>query len=327
MLNLLFKKREKKKVLTELSLSEKEKIIELYRQGKTLKEIQEITGRGKTSIIRVLKKAKQRGVIEGRKGIQQFKKVVEDINQIKQVKIFNDYLKVNSEKVLVFSDVHLPFTDFNFTEKMFDIALNKFKCSDCIIAGDLFDEGIFSDYLHYEKILWQEEKEITKKFLSFIVENFEKVYILCGNHDNRILRKLEFNETYSEIFKTIYYASNLYITDYPFIIVNKDWYVVHPGSYSQISGQVAKKLATKYSKNIISTHGHFTSLGFDISGKFYAIDIGGLVDMNKVEYLHHNITTHPRWIKGFVILINNHPFLFTEKDNFEVLNNIFLKRR
>lgn len=249
-----------------------------------------------------------------------FNKVAKEIQSIREVKIFNDFFKIQSDNVLIFSDVHLPFTDFEFSTNMFKVA-KKFESKDCIIAGDFFDEGIFSDYLHYEKVLWIEEKEMARKFLEYLVNNFKRVYILCGNHDNRILRKLEFNETYSEIFKTIYQAKNLFITDYPFLELSGNWLVVHPKSYSQISGQVAKKLAVKYQKNVISTHGHFTSLGFDISGNYYAIDIGGLVDLNKIEYLHHNITTHPRWVKSFVIIKNNHPFLFTEKDNYNLITS------
>ena len=67
--------------------------------------------------------------------------------------------------------------------------------------------------------------------------------------------------------------------------------VTHPKSYSQISGSVAIRLAEKYHMDVINAHGHFAAMRFDRSGKFQAVDLGGLFDEGLVVeacWLYHD---------------------------------------
>lgn len=237
-------------------------------------------------------------------------------NEAAEIKPYTDWFRIKSKNVMIIADTHLPFMNVPFAEKMFFMR-DVFGSNDLIIAGDFFDEVMFSFFDIRDKTTWQKEKEFASVFINQLLEVFDNIYILMGNHDLRILRLLKFKENFEGLIRSITQDKRVKISDYPKAEINKDWEVYHPRSYSQISGQVAKKLAEKYGKNVIATHGHFTSYSFDRSGKYECIDIGGLVDYDKIEYVAHSITTHPRWINSFMILRDNKPYIFTEKTDWD----------
>ena len=95
--------------------------------------------------------------------------------------------------------------------------------------------------------------------------------------------------------------------------IGSKWMLFHPKSYSQISTSVGKRLAEKFHRNIINTHGHVIGSTYDRSGKFLVVDLGCMLDKRKMGYINLQTTTHPVWQNGFGMLYNGHFYHFTEE--------------
>ena len=233
---------------------------------------------------------------------------------------FSQHLKIFCDNVMMWGDSHLPLIHEEFTEHMFDIAL-AFKTKTLILAGDLFDQIIFSHFptaFTKEMLSWEEEKERAKLFFQTLKKVFDKIYIIIGNHDIRILRVLKGQETFKSLIEPLLDdKSKFIISDYPQIELNNKWIFFHPKSYSQTSMNVTRKLCNIHKKHCVTAHGHFSGLAFDVSDTYYAIDVGGILDRDKVAYIHRSITTHPKWNKGFLIVRNDCPYLFTKGADWE----------
>jgi hypothetical protein len=92
---------------------------------------------------------------------------------------------------------------------------------------------------------------------------------------------------------------------------------VHPKSYSQKAGIASRALCSKYLKNVLNTHGHHVGWNYDPSGKFLAVDLGGMFDPEKIEYMNIKTTTHPVWNSGFGMLRNGYFHLFDQQTDFD----------
>jgi len=169
-------------------------------------------------------------------------------------------------------------------------------------------------YDRRDQMKWDIEKKKSRIFLNHLIETFDRIFIMMGNHDVRILRQLAFEETFRTFIDSISSSNKVQVSEYPKATINDSWFIAHPKSYSQISGNVAKRLAEKYHMNIIATHGHFSSRSYDRSGLFVCIDCGGLVDYEKTEYVNYAITTHPMWNNSFVLLLDNQARLIDEME-------------
>ncbi len=92
--------------------------------------------------------------------------------------------------------------------------------------------------------------------------------------------------------------------------MDKKWMITHPKNYSQTKNRISYRLAGKYECNTCSAHGHFIGMVASESGKYIAIDSGGLFDMKKILYAQ-NTTTYPVWNQGFVLIVNGFPTLYS----------------
>ena len=91
--------------------------------------------------------------------------------------------------------------------------------------------------------------------------------------------------------------------------------VVHPQSYSQVATSVAKRLAEKFHRNVINSHGHLLGSTYDRSGKFLCVDLGCMIEKSRVDYINLSTTSHPMWINGFGALLDGHFYHFTPETN------------
>jgi len=285
----------------------------LWKQGFTEKDIAEKLSRSVYAVSHEIIKIRKSGDLPERKE-NNYDWLVEEFVDIPTHK--DEALKINSNRIMVWGDSHLPYLNLELAKHMFEIA-KIWKIPDCLIAGDFFNQDAFSFFDGRYKYSWEKEKQKARVFMNHLLLQFNKVYVILGNHDLRILRMLKFQETFKSLMLGITISQRVIVTEYPRAEINDDWLCVHPKSYSQISGRVAQKLAGKYHKNFICPHGHFTSYSFDISGDYQCIDIGGLMDYDKTEYVNFSITTHPRWVGGFLVLDKSYPYIFHEKTNWD----------
>jgi predicted phosphodiesterase len=234
-------------------------------------------------------------------------------DKLSWVKRYDDYAKIKSKNILVTSDFHIPDINIPFFAWMMDVA-KIHKVKDCLIAGDYFDQSMYSFFQNADKVDWGDELKAAQSVLEHMLKQFKSITMLLGNHDARLLRRLDYLLKFSDVVKMLTHDPRVRPSEYEKAEINNDWIAFHPKCYSRIAGNKAKLLAAKYQKHVIMTHGHATCHTFDISGRLHCVDIGGCVDVEKTEYVNKQTTDHPRWVNGFVILQQDQPLLFTSND-------------
>lgn len=105
----------------------------------------------------------------------------------KTYSILEDILENNKRKVLIISDVHVPFESQENLQKVVD--LNR-TADMLIIAGDFLD--LYSCSRHRKKFNMPHEIELDRavRVLEYLSSTFPWVRIIRGNHDERAIKKV-----------------------------------------------------------------------------------------------------------------------------------------
>lgn len=208
--------------------------------------------------------------------------------------------------VAVTADYHVPYTSREWVEKLVRISLEQ-NIKRLIIGGDYFNHDAFNHWFEMGfSVSWEEELVAAQELLNSLLNFFETIYIFLGNHDIRILRRLEERLDMKRVFGLILDESlidtRVFVSNLEYCYTSdKKWMISHPGSYSRRSTTVSVKMAEKEATNVVCGHGHHLGFAYTNSGKFVAIEGGGMFDKNP-PYRAERSTTNPEWNNGFVIL-------------------------
>ena len=233
--------------------------------------------------------------------------------------LYNKQICLPKGDYLVTCDYHCPYHSVEWCNRSLAVA-DKLGIKTLIIAGDLFEMSFAKKWLYYEDEKHHgldaeiDEAQKIKKMLEY----FDKVYLIRGNHEDRVRRMTEARIQAGHIIKlftTEIYAKKFIYSPYDSLFIGDNWMVVHPQSYSQISGSTAVRLAEKYHRHILNSHGHFSALRYDRSGKHMGIDTGAMVDPLKVGYISLSTSTHPFWNSGFCVVREDGLFLFNKSSD------------
>lgn len=212
---------------------------------------------------------------------------------------------------MVSGDVHIPLTNQNMVKSMFSKAKEN-DLSTLILAGDTFNADSLSRFdLKQKDHTLKQELDIGREFVGACLDEFERVILFKGNHEDRFIRalgyKLDFAQTMELILGEVYDDSKLVISNLDHMKVfgpqGKEYYVCHPKAYSRQPLATGRALASKWNCNIICAHAHHHAIGTDISGRYVIAELGGLFDPDKAAYLKE-ATTFPKQSSGLV-WINN----------------------
>lgn len=210
--------------------------------------------------------------------------------------LWDDYPKL-SPPLLVISDLHVPYHDIVWIQKVGQKALN-LGVRRLLIAGDIVDSKRVSRWVGEDGLKLDEELDIAKKLIEALKEHFE-IHISLGNHDDRLAMKLD-REIRTEVLLERWLGVPVY--RHHQVEVGETWMVVHPVQYSRQPAQPALSLTAKYEKNVAIAHTHKFSVARSLSGKHWAIEIGSCMDTRYVEYLHRRLTTFPVQQLGALII-------------------------
>src|SRR3970040_1665312 len=232
---------------------------------------------------------------------------------------FNKFETVHSDCVAVCSDMHIPYVDIDLVRKMCRIG-SKMQAKDGILDVDTFNQDMFSHFIRYldpnrEETSWPFELEAVSEVLKMVLATFKNVWVTRGNHDERILRLLMGKVGLKHIFKWVPGDVDklIRISEYPYCYLTsgqRSYRITHPKSYSKIPTRVSSWLANKWECSVMSAHGHRQGWVFSDAGHA-SIDIGGMFDPKKIEYINMSDTTHGKWNPGFFVVRNGFPYPFS----------------
>jgi hypothetical protein len=235
-----------------------------------------------------------------------------------EIKLFKGDLKLPMDDYIITADYHSPYYSVEWHNRSLAIA-ERFGIKKLVVIGDLVDFGFASFFYADHKPGIADESDENRRLIQSLLAQFEEIVVVKGNHEDRLGRNTNgiIQARYLfELWSGPEWGKRFKYSLYDKLTIGDEWMCVHPKSYSTVSTRVAKLLAAKFHKNILNTHGHFLGYGYDISGKYYAADIGGMFDRDKIEYRCIKTTLHPEWQNGFLMLKNGHPYLFDDHTDF-----------
>lgn len=225
---------------------------------------------------------------------------------------------------LLLNDIHCPFFDVELLKKSFQVA-DLLRIKQVAILGDFVDcEAISKFDFGADTFSIMDELYIGRDLLHDMGKRFDKIFLLRGNHDERIIKFLkrikrlfeagttdDESAAYHAIigvgvskkpweqYRDFFQSDNVEVSNWAKCEIAGKYIGLHPSNYSRIPPSVEKKMCNKYLKHVIGTHGHLSAIGFHDSAQFIAIQLGGLVDEEYIFYKQMRETTHPEWVKGF----------------------------
>lgn len=232
------------------------------------------------------------------------------------IPVFTGYLEFEGDAVVI-SDLHIPFTDFEFAETPKQVG-QYYGIKRLIIAGDLLDGNTQNSFKHkVRKPAFSSELKLARELLEFYAEWFDEIVFEPGNHDDWFMQNHEGNlfiDDIAMLLQSDTVRERLIVTAYDRVTLisgYEKWLIPHQADFSRYSLAVGNNLAKKFLANIIVPHQHNSAIGFDDYHRFVVIDIGGLHDAEKMEYLALKTTSKPEPDQGFAVIIDGRGELWT----------------
>lgn len=219
---------------------------------------------------------------------------------------------LSDDDVMITADWHIPLYDPAYANEMIETA-RELNLSKLVVAGDFFNFDALSRFDPKQDSAGLEaELDEATTVMRILLETFDQVYYLWGNHDARLHRtlgfKMEFKRAMTMIFDELGKEAldQLVISNLDHMLIETSvsewpWYICHPQNYAQVPLGTARKLAAKQNAHIITAHAHHFAAGYAPDGKRIICDAGGLFDKNSTAYLQRS-TTYPTWCQGYVYL-------------------------
>lgn len=211
---------------------------------------------------------------------------------------------------VVISDVHAPYTDYDFAEKANKVG-EYFGTKRMIIAGDLMDSGSQARFKRKVRpSRFSVDLDMARKLLVFWSEWFDEIWFLPGNHDDWFLENEDGNIDIQDMYHLLRgdeLRGKFIATPYDRVTLNSSgefWTIPHQAEASTYSLKVGEQLAWKYQTHVVVPHQHNHALGYDRYGRYLIADVGGLHDQKKMDYMQLKTSTRPEFDKSFVAIID-----------------------
>jgi hypothetical protein len=273
--------------------TEERKLFKMWRGGKSVADVAKAAGVSETT---------------AREHLNQMYRLDEMVATLPTYP--EQVLQINGDIALT-SDWHAPYFSMKWLRRLLAVS-RKLKIRQLAIVGDLTDFKWISTYLVRDRTHGDlnYEFQVVISLLQVLLRNFDRIYWSRGNHEDRLLHRLEGHDMLPALADLVQQNEpwELFITPSSTMLLNATWRLEHPKTYSRDAARVASQLAAIFHKNVACGHGHFIGYKHDISGHYVGIDLGGMFDRGKQEYLHlGGVTTHPRWNPGFWVYHKGKP--------------------
>jgi len=209
------------------------------------------------------------------------------------------------------SDWHLPIVDYSLVDRMVNDAI-KLGVKNLCIAGDWFNFDALSDYMPKQSdAALPRELQDSNRLMDWLLDVFEVIVITLANHDVRLVKTLGYRMRFDHSMRVCFYdvplekMARVKITNLDYVIIDsagEKWRVCHSNSYSKNQLVHPSQFAEKYRMNVASGHRHHHAIGFSTSG-YRVLELGGLFDTARTEYLQRWTNSFPRWQPGYSALI------------------------
>ena len=236
---------------------------------------------------------------------------------------FNEPPTVQADDVLVLADVEVPFQDAAWCSDVVALA-HEWGIKTVILAGDFLHLDSLSSFAKRFLALDETEPELSAEieagglFADRLLTYFDKVVMVLGNHEARLLRRLELATSVKILQRLLgqqFNEERFVISPYYHAVIEAStgqWRVTHPKEARKIPLTAGRELAEKYLMNVIAAHGHDWGETTSPSGRYVAA-CGCCVDPARLDYAMLRDSTRPVMQQGAFILRNGQPVLLHPK--------------
>jgi len=219
--------------------------------------------------------------------------------------LFTDFWHLDWKQCCIISDTHAPFFNARIYDRLFEIATKR-KIRQCIHVGDFFDNPTFSKWpmmsIDEAPSLAFQIKE-TKKLHDEMSKVFPELYFLMGTHDLRYWRMIVSQGKHDDFSSPFDLIGCKHVSRFPYAEIGQEWRVSHPHNVVKVGGIPSVRMTAKHDRSILVAHGHLMGYEFSPNGKHVIINMGSMVNREKVAYVNLQDTSHPIWVNGFVVLL------------------------
>lgn len=214
--------------------------------------------------------------------------------------------------VTVTADWHIPLYDPDYVNRMIERS-REMGSRTLLVGGDFFNFDALSAYdPKQEEAGLELELSEGAAVMRVLLESFDRIVYLWGNHDARLHKALGFAIQFKAAMKMVFGSlgdealQKLEFTNLDHCWIKqgdgREWYVCHPQGYNRAPLTTARTLAAKVNANVITAHSHHCAIGYATDGEKVVCEIGGLFDRHKTAYLQRS-TTYPTWAQGYAVVV------------------------
>jgi len=218
---------------------------------------------------------------------------------------------LQADRALLLFDIHAPYQNAPWLNRVIDLAL-KWKVSACGIGGDLIDFSSCNYYGRTVGMEFDEELAAAQGVIRAIDRCFKSVVLCGGNHEYRLVRKMDNAPTLQTILDNLLAAPGTITTFRKWFLLEsggETYRVVHPKNYSRIPARNSQRLATKYHQHVVAGHNHLWGQTREESNTWHAIDAGCCLDADRISWIETEATNYPKPVLGAVIVVDGVPVL------------------
>lgn len=270
---------------------------------------------------------------------------------------YDDPLRINADSALVLTDLHAPLHASEFLNKALKLAY-AWNVKTLILGGDVVDfdclssfgadfaatpkvDGII-DIIQQENLPESERKKfialleksgllkpdagisgemaVTRDVLRAFSRQFDKIYYIMGNHEKRIIKRLETILSADDLLMLLVQDRRKWVTApyyYCELTSGGEKYLIeHPYGSGE---KEAEKIASKYNCHVIMGHSHGWSLKL-APGGHWAIQAGMCCDEYRMQYAANRHRGGGQvHAAGAVIVRDGYPWLLSEQSPFGLL--------
>lgn len=230
-----------------------------------------------------------------------------------------DPMHLPSNSAVVLSDFHIPHHNAPMIRRALGCAKYKYPhIRHCVINGDFFN---FDSPSAHPKNGPSTDPDTTIRIggdvLRSVMRVFDHLWIVNGNHDERIAKAVNANFRLDLLINAALGENRptncvLHVSNLDYMYVGDKWLVGHPSSYSGQGGKTPSELANLFERNVIAAHNHIVGVSQSKNGKYIGVDSGHLTAPGGHYYLLRRLTKFTQWNSGFVVIDNGYAYPYTE---------------
>ena len=235
--------------------------------------------------------------------------------------IYNDYLKLEYERLVIVSDSEIPDHD----PQLFEMAArlgDKLEIPHLLLNGDILAMDPFSNWpqMDMHQLDFKRDLGLAVKSIKTFLNSFDTVDYIIGNHERRLAKQ---TKGQSNIGMYCEHILGLQYSNYPYCELTsggREILICHPESFSSTPLAIPRRLAAIHDKNILAGHSHRLCQGFSDNGRYWIGEGGTCRSPERTLYTSMRITNYSKWSQGFSLIISGQLYLVT-KDNFDFFYN------